>query len=89
MKAHRAGVDMLCSSGYMAEVDEEKCKVCGVCAEKCQFKAIGFRKGHAFIRPKRCMGCGVCVESCAKGALSLRLAPEKGEPLIVEKILDT
>jgi len=77
---------MLCSSGYLAEVDEEKCKVCGICAEKCQFKAIGYRKGHAFVRAKRCMGCGVCVEACAKDALSLRLAPEKGEPLLVEKL---
>ncbi|MBI9081348.1 MAG: 4Fe-4S binding protein [Pseudodesulfovibrio sp.] len=86
MKAQRSGVNMLCSSGYLAVVDEDKCKVCGVCAEKCQFKAIGFRNGHAFIRTKRCMGCGVCVEACSKDALSLRLAPEKGEPLLVDKI---
>ena len=86
MRAQRGGVQMLCSSGYLAVVDEDKCKACGVCAEKCQFKAIGYRKGHAFIRAKRCMGCGVCVEACAKDALSLRLAPEKGEPLIVDRI---
>lgn len=86
MKAQRAGTEMLCSSGYLAEVDDEKCVACGVCAEKCQFKAIGFRKGHAFIREKRCMGCGVCINSCAKDALILRLAPEKGEPLIIAKI---
>lgn len=86
MKATRSGVQMLCSSGYLAEVDEEACVACGVCAEKCQFKAIGFRKGHAFIREKRCMGCGVCVEACSKDALSLRLAPEKGEPFLVEKL---
>ncbi len=51
-----------------------------------QFKAIGFRKGHAYIREDRCMGCGVCVQACAKDALSLRLAPEKGAPLIVEDL---
>lgn len=86
MKAQRAGATMLCSSGYLAQVDEEACVACGVCAEKCQFKAIGFRNGHAFIREKRCMGCGVCVNACSKEALSLRPAPEKGLPLEVDLI---
>ncbi|WP_147820927.1 4Fe-4S binding protein [Salidesulfovibrio onnuriiensis] len=86
MQAHKAGCHMLTSSGYLAEVDEEKCVSCGQCAQYCQFKAIGFRKGSAFIRPKRCMGCGVCVDKCNKGALSLRLAPEKGMPLEVDKL---
>ncbi|MBU4243724.1 MAG: 4Fe-4S binding protein, partial [Proteobacteria bacterium] len=86
MKAQRMGVQMLCSSGYLAEVDQETCVGCGLCAEKCQFKAIGFRGGMAFIRAKRCMGCGVCVEACSKDALSLRLAPEKGEPLRVDAL---
>lgn len=86
MKAQSKGVHMLCSSGYLAEVDNEKCVKCGICAEKCQFRAIGFRKEGAFIREKRCMGCGVCVEACAKDALTLRLAPEKGTPLLVDKI---
>lgn len=86
IKAHKSGCHMLSSSGYMAEVDEEKCVSCGQCAEFCQFKAIGFRKGTAFIRPKRCMGCGVCIDKCNKDALSLRLAPEKGVPLEVDRL---
>ncbi|MCJ2165034.1 MULTISPECIES: 4Fe-4S binding protein [unclassified Pseudodesulfovibrio] len=86
MKAHAMGIQMLCSSGYLAEVDEEKCVKCGICAEKCQFKAIGFNRNSAFVREDRCMGCGVCTLSCAKEALTLRLAPEKGEPLLVDKL---
>lgn len=86
MKATAQGVHMLCSSGYLAEVDADRCRRCGVCAKKCQFKAIGFNKESAFIREDNCMGCGVCVESCAKDALKLRLAPEKGTPLLVDKI---
>lgn len=86
MKAQASGVHMLCSSGYLAEVQEENCVKCGICAEKCQFKAIGFTKDSAFIREDRCMGCGVCVETCAKDALSLRIAPEKGEPLLVDEL---
>ncbi len=86
MKAHRHGLNMLCSSGYLAEVNAENCVRCGLCAEKCQFKAIGFNKDSAVIREDKCMGCGVCIQSCSKDALKLRLAPEKGEPLLIEKL---
>jgi len=86
MKANAKGVHMLCSSGYLAEVDAEKCTRCGVCVKKCQFKAIGFNKEAAYIREDKCMGCGVCIEACPEDALKLRLAPEKGEPLLVDKL---
>lgn len=86
MKAHAQGIKMLCSSGYLAEVDRDKCTRCGTCAQKCQFKAIGFDKDGAFIREDRCMGCGVCALSCPKDALSLRLAPEKGAPLEIDSL---
>lgn len=86
MKANAKGVHMLCSSGYLAEVNAENCTKCGVCSQKCQFKAIGYDKESAVIREDRCMGCGVCVEACSKDALSLRLAPEKGEPLLVDTL---
>lgn len=86
MKSHAKGVHMLCHSGYLAEVDHKACVKCGLCAEKCQFKAIGFNKTSALIREDRCMGCGVCVQSCSKDALTLRLAPEKGQPLLVDEI---
>jgi len=86
MKAQAMGIKMLCSSGYLAQVDTDKCVKCGLCAEKCQFKAIGFDKASAFIREDKCMGCGVCTLACSKDALSLRLAPEKGEPLLVDQL---
>jgi len=86
MKAQRHGLNMLCSSGYMAEIDADKCVRCGLCAEKCQFKAIGFNKETALIREAKCMGCGVCLQACSKDAITLRLAPEKGEPIIVDKL---
>ena len=77
---------MLCSSGYIAVVDSDACTKCGTCAEKCQFKAIGFNRESAFIREDRCMGCGVCTLSCSKDALTLRLAPEKGQPLLIDNL---
>jgi ferredoxin len=86
MKAHAMGIPMLCSSGYLAQVDQDLCTKCGTCARKCQFKAIGFDKDGAFVREDRCMGCGVCTLSCPKDAITLRLAPEKGEPLLVDTL---
>ncbi|QJB55062.1 4Fe-4S binding protein [Pseudodesulfovibrio sp. zrk46] len=86
MKSHAKGVHMLCHSGYLADIDPEACVRCGVCVQKCQFKAIGFNKESAYIRKDNCMGCGVCVASCAKDAIKLELAPEKGEPLLVDDI---
>lgn len=86
MKAEQMGIHMLCSSGYLAQVDADKCVRCGICAQKCQFKAIGFDKESAFIREDKCMGCGVCTLACNKQALSLREAPEKGEPIRVDQL---
>lgn len=86
MQAQRAGCTMLCSSGYLAAVDEETCVGCGQCVQYCQFKAIAIRERTAVIREKRCMGCGVCVSKCPKDALSLNLAPEKGAPLKVDEL---
>jgi len=86
IKAHKMGCHMLANSGYLARIDEDKCVSCGQCARYCQFQAIGFRKETAFIRNDRCMGCGVCTDKCNKDALSLRLAPEKGQPLEVDKL---
>ncbi|MGE4552611.1 MAG: ATP-binding protein [Desulfovibrionaceae bacterium] len=86
MSAQRHGVGMLCSSGYLAEVDPAACKGCGACVRRCQFQAVSLRDGAAAIDTARCMGCGVCVEGCPEQAVTLRPAPEKGEPLRVERL---
>lgn len=92
IQAHKAGVPMLCSSGYVAVVDKEKCVGCGNCTKFCQFSAIYLHEKDGIkdlrIRPKRCLGCGVCVSKCPKDALSLVLAPEKGVPLKVEELTE-
>ncbi|MHB9033333.1 MAG: 4Fe-4S dicluster domain-containing protein [Anaerolineae bacterium] len=80
MAAQRAGTPMLISSGYISEVNPDKCKACGECARKCPFKVIDI-KTHAVIDREGCMGCGVCVQSCPNGALILMLAEEKPLPL--------
>lgn len=85
MNAHRNGVPMLASSGYLAVVTAEACKCCGLCAGKCPFGAIEVpeRGTCAVVDDDRCLGCGVCADACPTGAMTLRLAPEKGVPLEV------
>lgn len=88
MQAQRNGVEMLCSSGFLAKVDAELCVGCGQCAKYCQFSALSVVDKTAFVNPDKCMGCGVCEGKCPKGALSLVRAPEKPEPLEIEKLMD-
>jgi ferredoxin len=87
MQAQRAGIPMLCSSGYRAEVDAELCVGCGLCMESCQFGALKVREKKIFVKPRRCMGCGVCVSKCPKGALTLVRDEAKGTPLEIEKLI--
>ncbi len=84
MKAHRHGVAMLCSSGYLAEADPEACIACGLCVKRCQFQAVTMTDAGPRIDESKCMGCGVCVTGCPEQAMTLRLAPEKGAPLEVD-----
>lgn len=87
MQAQRNGIPMLCSSGFVAELDAAACVQCGLCAKRCQFQALTFESGVTRLDPAQCMGCGVCVNACPKGALSLRRDAARGEPLEVQKLL--
>ncbi|GAB6124918.1 4Fe-4S binding protein [Humidesulfovibrio idahonensis] len=87
MAAQRHGVNMLASSGYVVQVDAEKCVGCGNCATFCQFGALKARERMLQIKTARCMGCGACVSKCPKQALSLKADPCRGMPLLVEDIL--
>lgn len=87
MQAHRHGVPMLASSGYVASVDAETCVGCGVCADFCQFGALSVDGDVALVDAGDCMGCGVCVTSCEQGALSLARDPGKGKPLKMQELI--
>ena len=87
MQAQRNGIPMLCSSGFVAQMDTDACKQCGLCASKCQFKALTFVDEIINLDDALCMGCGVCVNNCPNGALSLVRDPSRGEPLEIVKLL--
>ena len=58
-------------SNWYAQVGEEDCTACGLCAERCQMDAISV-DDTAVIDRDRCIGCGLCVPACEFEALSLR-----------------
>ena len=69
----------------IAEVDEEKCIACGMCARKCPQHIIHLHEcdNHIIVRcsnqekgkearavcPVSCIGCGICEKTCTAGAV--------------------
>jgi ferredoxin len=87
MRAWSHGTPMLTSSGYVARVDSDLCKGCGVCARHCQFHALSLSDKRLLVDRDGCMGCGVCVSSCKQGALALEREPSRGEPLEIRELI--
>jgi MinD superfamily P-loop ATPase len=52
------------------QVDENKCTLCGKCAEICQFKAIVVIGETVLPFPELCHSCGGCMEVCPEGAIT-------------------
>jgi ferredoxin len=86
MHAHRNGTPMLASSGYVSQVDAERCVGCGACVDLCQFGALSMEDGTAVVDAVACMGCGVCASHCAYEAVSLMRDPTRGEPLEISEL---
>jgi ferredoxin/DNA-binding Lrp family transcriptional regulator len=60
-------------SNYVSIVDQELCKGCGTCVERCSFNAITIteNEGKASVDQSRCFGCGSCAIKCPTGAIKL------------------
>lgn len=61
--------------GEKAAVDPEKCVGCGLCVERCRFRALQVADGVCQVNEYACEGCGVCAYVCPRGAVTL--APDR------------
>jgi len=48
----------------MPVIDEERCTLCGNCAEACEFNALAVSKKRVLLFSDLCHGCGVCSYVC-------------------------
>jgi len=63
--------DAIISAEMIAAQDDELCDDCGVCVERCQFRARMMDGDRLVFERGRCSGCGLCVTSCPSDAISL------------------
>lgn len=57
-------------SGQEALIENEKCTLCGTCADNCRFDAITHAGGYR-VDSLRCEGCGVCEALCPAQAIRM------------------
>ncbi len=71
-------------SNFYAFVDKTLCKGCGICIDRCQFKALSLEDDICNINIDRCYGCGLCVSTCPTHAMQLIPKSEPESPPLSE-----
>jgi Pyruvate/2-oxoacid:ferredoxin oxidoreductase delta subunit len=66
-------------SNYYAEIDQDECIDCGICAEeRCQVNAISASEDAAYhVFQEKCIGCGLCISACPTDAIKMVRKPEE------------
>ena len=52
------------------KIDEDKCTLCGLCAEVCAFNALMVGKSSVLVFEQLCHGCGGCAYFCPEQAIT-------------------
>lgn len=56
---------MECKAMAKIQIDEEKCKACGLCQKNCPVEAIeGEAREKRHINQDKCIKCGTCISTC-------------------------
>jgi heterodisulfide reductase subunit A len=67
--------DSIVTQGVIAQVDEDLCRGCTLCAELCPFQAIRVVETEngrkAQVIDVACKGCGVCAATCYRHAIAI------------------
>jgi NAD-dependent dihydropyrimidine dehydrogenase PreA subunit/DNA-binding Lrp family transcriptional regulator len=64
-------VNCTAKSNYISKVNQDLCKGCGLCAERCPFQAIKIENDKSYVNEEKCYGCGVCAVTCPTEAIKL------------------
>lgn len=64
-------MNMVIASDYIVDFDKEKCINCGICIERCHFKAYTEKLGQTMFLREKCYGCGLCIMTCPVEAIKL------------------
>ena len=56
---------------FIAEIDKEKCTVCGDCISRCKYKSMSIQDDEIYIDPMSCTGCGKCLVGCKERAITV------------------
>jgi NAD-dependent dihydropyrimidine dehydrogenase PreA subunit len=77
MKHHRRNV--MVQADYIAVTDMDACTSCGLCIDRCLFKARFWKDQEFHYTPDACYGCGLCLTVCPVNATVMKQREERVE----------
>jgi len=77
------------ASPFLASLNTETCKGCGLCTKRCQMEALHLDNKKSVLDVNRCIGCGLCVSTCSTHSLSLVRKPKAKQPYVPKDIIET